>query len=524
MAFRKIDPYYTILALLVIVLVAFKWKSLDLPLYWDEAWVYGPAVRAMDTNGLSLLPNTIGTELSRGHPLLFHFMAALWTGCFGATNTSLHAFALTLSIALLITIFHVGKYLGSPLIGLAAVFITGSNEIFLAQTSILLPEIALALFSLLAVWAFITNKWIAYVFTATCALLVKESAIVLIIAAFCWNLVSYILDRGKNGLSRPLKWSLVALAPILPGVLFLLYQKITYGWYFFPVHLGLISWDIKDIHFLFKFGYRELFEQQGMEWATLAFGLVAPLVWRGWKHRYMGILVSFLYVAAIKVLDGKWTLAPLPTLIVTFICFGAILLLQFIPIQRKETRTGRFASLSLIFTLGFLLFSALNFFSDRYLLCLIPIIALSFSAVLFISLNKWHKALFPTCVAMITIILISNIGKDGHVGDTRLSYADDIHVHEQLIQTCEAMGLQDTTIFGSFMDGVYMSDPTAGYLNGQKPFQRITLTLGPEVSFALVTQATPQQTIDKIKAGGFERVKRFASGPAWGELYRHSSD
>ena len=208
---------------------------------------------------------------------------------------------------------------------------------------------------------------------ATCALLVKESAIVLILAAFCWTLIRSILDRGENDAPEPLKWSLITVAPIVPGFLFLLYQKITYGWFFFPVHLGLISWDIKDIHYLFKFGYRELFEQQGMEWATLAFGLIAPLAWRGWKHRYMGILVAFLYVAAIKVLDGKWTLSPLPTLIVTMACFGAILLIQFNAIRHKETRTGEFISVSLIFVLAFLLFSALNFFSDRYLLCLIPI-------------------------------------------------------------------------------------------------------------------------------------------------------
>jgi hypothetical protein len=368
------------------------------------------------------------------------------------------------------------------------------------------------------------KNWFGYLVAATCALFIKESAIVLIIAVFCWNLISSLWDRDGNGSWPALKRSLIALAPIVPGVLFLGYQKVTYGWYFFPVHLGLISWDIKDIHYLFKFGYRELFEQQGMEWATLSFGLIAPLAWRGWKHRYMGIVVAVLYVTAIKVLDGKWTLAPIATLVVTFICFGAILFLQFMPVRRKEPRTGEFASLSLIFVLGFLLFSALNFFSDRYLLCLIPIIALSFSAFLFISLSKWHKALFPTCIAMITFILIFNIGKDGHVGDTRLSYADDIQVHERLIQTCEAMSLQDTAIFGSFMDEAYMSDPPAGYLSGQMPFRHITTSLGPEVNFALVTQATPQEVLDKIKAEGFELIKRFESGPAWGELYKLRSD
>lgn len=524
MALRKIDPYTAALGMLLMVFVAFKWRFLDLPLYWDEAWVYGPAVREMHANGLSLLPDTIGTELSRGHPLLFHFLAALWTALFGASNFSLHAFALIISVSLLLVIFHVGKYLGSPLIGLAAVLITGLNEIFLAQSSILLPEITLALFSLLATWAFVSKKWLGFVIAATCALFIKESAIVLIIAAFCWNFISSLFDRGEKDPRSLLKWSLITLFPILPGSIFLLYQKVTYGWYFFPVHLGLISWDIKDIHFLFKFGYQELFEQQGMEWATLAFGLIAPLAWRGWKHRYMGIVVALLYVAAVKVLDGKWTLAPLQTLIVTFICFGAILYMQFMQVRRKEPRIGDLASLSLIFVLGFLLFSALNFFSDRYLLCLIPVVALSFSAILFLSLRKWHRLLFPLCIAAISVILISNIGKDGHVGDTRLSYADDIRVHQKLIQSCEAMDLQDSTFSVSFMDEVYMTDTAAGYLSGQKSFQHFTNTIGPEVDFAIITQATSTEFIEKLKSAGFDRIDRFESGPAWGELYRHSSD
>jgi hypothetical protein len=86
------------------------------------------------------------------------------------------------------------------------------------------------------------------------------------------------------------------------------------------------------------------------------------------------------------------------------------------------------------------------------------------------------------------------------------------------------MSLQDTAIFGSFMDEAYMSDPPAGYLSGQMPFRHITTSLGPEVNFALVTQATPQEVLDKIKAEGFELIKRFESGPAWGELYKLRSD
>ncbi len=521
---RGTYPYYAVLAALMVAFIAFKWKFIGLPLYWDEAWVYGPAVRAMHENGASLLPNTIGPELSRGHPLLFHFLATLWTYVFGVSNASLHAFALTISSMLLIAIFHVGRSLGSPLIGLAAVLITGLNEIFLAQSAILLPEVTLALFSLLAIWAVISRSWFGYVIAATCALLTKESAVVLILAVFAWNLVSWFSDGGRSGTRLLTQRSLIILAPIVPGALFLNYQKLTFGWYFFPVHLDLMSWDIRDIHYLFKFGYRRLFEQQGMEWATLAFGLVVPLVWRRWRHWYMGLLVAFLYVAAIKVLDGKWALPPLLTLIVTLTCFGVMLFLQFIPMRRVSEPVGEFASLSMILVQGFLLFSALNFFSDRYLIFLIPVIALAFSSVLYLSLRTWHKALFPLVIIIISSILFSQIGKDDGVGDTKLSYADDIRVRQQLIHACEARAFQDSSIYGSFMDIAYMQDTQAGYLQGSSPFLHITDSIGPETSIAILSQASSEQEIDQLHAMGFKKIERFTSGRAWAGLYLRNLD
>lgn len=514
--------YHSGAALLITAFVVYKWQFLGLPLYWDEAWVYGPAVKAMHVNGLSLLPNRIGTGLSRGHPLLFHFMAALWATLFGGSNTSLHAFSLVLATILLLLVYWIGSKLGSRQIGLAALLLVGLNEVFLAQSSILLPEIALGLFLLLAVWSYISKNAIAYVVAATCGLFVKESAVVLVLALICWQSISILINRPANTSKTQWRWVAILLTPLIPAFLFLLYQRLSYGWFFYPLHMDLISWDIRDIHYIFKFGYRMLFEQQGMEWATLAFGLLAPLLWKGWQKRYMGVVMAVLYVAAIKVLDGKWTLAPLSTLIVTIACFGTLLFLQFVPLSRKEGARGEFPAIALILVLGFLMFSALNFFSDRYLTCLIPFVAIGMSAVLFSSLSKWHWALFPAIMLLITGNLLWNIGRDGRVGDTRLSYTDDIRVHQEVIESCEELKLQDAWIYGSFMDIAYMSDPNAGYLTQDLPFEHVTSKISPETQYALIDQGGPFEQTDDLKSLGFILIKEFRSGPAWCALYKRS--
>lgn len=522
MALNRKWLYHLGAALALVTFVAYKWRFLGLPLYWDEAWVYGPAVKAMSTNGLSILPNTVGTELSRGHPLLFHFMAALWASFFGASNTSLHAFSLVLATTLLCLVYWIGSKLGSPQIGLAALLLVGLNEVFLAQSSILLPEVALGLFLLLAVWSFISKNVVGYVVAATCALFVKESAIVLVLALFFWQTLSILINRPAGTPNSEWRWVAILSTPLAPAFLFLLYQRLRYGWFFYPLHMDLISWDIRDIHYLFKFGYRILFEQQGMEWATMAFGLLAPLLWKGWRNRYMGIIVAVLYVAAIKVLDGKWTLAPLPTLIVTMACFGAILILQFIPLCQKEGARGAFPAIALILVLGFLMFSALNFFSDRYLTGLIPIVAIGMSAVLYSSLASWHRALFPIVMIVIAGNLFWHIGRDGRVGDTRISYADDIRVHQQAIVACEEMNLQGTWIYGSFMDITYMTDTNAGYLTEGVPFEHVISSISPAVQYALMNQGTPREQQDDLISLGFVKVEEFRSGPAWCALYKRN--
>ncbi len=478
----------------------------------------------MVTNGLSILPNTIGTDLSRGHPLLFHFIAGLWATLFGATNTSLHTFSLLLATILLILVYFVGSKLGSTQIGMAALLLIGLNEMFLAQSTIFLPEIALAISLLLAAWAYINRNIAGYIAAATCSLFIKESAVVFIIALICWHVISVLLANPHGKPQARWIWITIILSPLIPAFLFLLYQRLTYGWFFYPIHLGLISLDVRDIHYLFKFGYRDLFEQQGMEWATLAFGLLAPLAWKGWQKRYTGLIVVIIYVATIKVLDGKWPLPPFLTLLVTFACLGATLILQFIPLRKQEGFRGEFPAISLIFVIGFLLFSAMNFFTDRYLICLLPFVSLSLSAVLYSSLHPWHKAIFPVVILIISTNLCWNIGRDRRVGDTRLSYVDDIHVHQLLITECEKLKMQDSIFYGSFMDIAYMTDFNAGYLKEKHAFQHVTNILSSKTQFAIVDQGSPSELKPHLISLGFTEEKIYRSGPAWCAIFERTGN
>ena len=508
----------------ILSFVAFKWSFLGLPLFWDEAWVYGPAARAMYSNGLSLLPNTIGTELSRGHPLLFQFLSACWMHVFGTSNFALHAFALTVSVLLLAVVYILGCRLASNWVGLSSVVLVILSEPFLAQSGILLPEIMLSLCVLIAIGAYITKSIIGTILSISAALLIKESAVVLVLALLCWHFLAWAMRIEPRSLRDRRRWTMYLAAPLLIGLAFHTYQRFAYGWFFYPEHLGLMSWDVRDIHYTFKLAYRDLFEQQGMEWATLAFGLIVPLAWKKWSRRWLPVLVVLLYICAIKVLDGKWALPPLPTILVTLFCFAVIMFLQIIPLARQEPRVGEFLGIAMIFTWGFILFSSINFFSDRYLMSAVPLIAIAFSGMLYSALNEWHKVLFPIAITSIAVILFAGIGADDRVGDTRLSYRDSIAIESQLIAACDSLELHDDPILCSFAEQVYMTSTSAGYLPGV-PFKAPTQVLSTETRHALITNFAQamnedaQELRNRLKRGGFEERVTFSVGKANGQLY-----
>ena len=84
---------YWVLLLVLLVFVIFKIPHLFYPYYWDESWPYAPAIREMLHHGISLMPDAVNPELSRGHPLFFHAIAALWMKIFGSSHFAMHSFS-----------------------------------------------------------------------------------------------------------------------------------------------------------------------------------------------------------------------------------------------------------------------------------------------------------------------------------------------------------------------------------------------------------------------------------------------
>ena len=244
--FFKKNVSFILLILLIILFIIIKIPYLNLPYYWDEAWVYGPAIRIMEAGNISLSPDTLPVYYSRGHPLFFHFMGALWLRVFGTSLIVSHIYSLFISLALIISVYLFCKKLFSKKIGVIACLFLLLQPIFQAQSVLLLPEVMLSLFSLLTLFFFISEKWIGYVISATLALYTKETGIVAIATIGIWFLIETFFIKYENfKLKKFFIKSCILIMPLIFISIFFIFQKNINGWYFFPEHINYISNDSK---------------------------------------------------------------------------------------------------------------------------------------------------------------------------------------------------------------------------------------------------------------------------------------
>lgn len=500
---------------LLVGFIGTKAAYLGLPYYWDEAWVYAPAIHTMHASGPSLLPDDIGTALSRGHPLMFHFLGSLWISVFGPSRESSHAFVLVTAVILLIFMYRWVAKLSGKWSGLASAAIVGGNEAFLAQSGILLPETLLALFALISFAAYHSDRPWVYVIASSVCVLTKESGVVIVLALVCWHLYAMARDAVQGSdQRRRWTWLYVLLVPAFVLSSFLFYQRVRFGWFLFPEHTQLVSLNLKDVIYKLKLCHAFLFERNGMEAATYAFAFIFPLAWRGW-NRWWFLIAGVALVAAIKVLYGRWGLPlgfTIPAVLASLFLYQALFLEKLRMVNRA---LGAVVSSGLACIVAFSLFSAVNFYTERYLLCLIPMIAVVFVPALEFALRDYPKPVFAGVALCILIPIAWSIGEQNGIKDVNLNYADDIRARQRVIRLCESMGLYDDPVAGSFLEQYYMTDPLIGYLSGMSLFTNVQSSVSADTQYAVVSSATTAEDLARAQRYGLKVLNVQVSGSAW---------
>ena len=273
---------------------------IDVPLFWDEIGVYGRGIFMMADQGWSLHPSALPPDISRGHPLLYTTLLAGWSQLAGTSLVSLRLVSWLISLMVLLVLYGLFRDGEGRSNALAPVLVL-VQPLFLAQSTLVLPEMMLALFALLALWGYHKERWWVFLLAASAMILVKETALILLGGIMSFDFFLTIFRKKPFSL---LRWSLLGL-PILPYAIFLLVQKQTHGWYFFPYHMEgfQLTWAFWQKNMLAFLDF--LFLQQGrwlwlglMGWVLGVWAMKPAAFRKAWgQMEALALWMSFLYLA-----------------------------------------------------------------------------------------------------------------------------------------------------------------------------------------------------------------------------------
>jgi hypothetical protein len=450
------------LALFVITRIGY----LNLPFYWDEAWSYANAVLDMVKTG-SLSGNP---ELTRGHPWLFYILATCWAKGFGTSLVSLHTFALMIAVLLLLTVFCTAREWFDGTTAWSAMLFMALQPAFLAQSTMLLPEIMLTLWGLLTVRAYVGRKWAQFAVFSVMTVMTKETGMVLIGTLFLDKLfLEGIMDRDRPGTARLIKELALLCIPVLTFAGFLVLQKIRFGWFLYPEHVNLAVLDPHEIMLRMRTFLSKLLFQQGRIFFFLI--SMAALIYRMVKKR-PGALQS------------------------------------------------RILAFSAIFILLYISFSSVNFFTTRYLLSVFPFYLIPGAWLITSTLpERWMRIAVISGLAL--LFTWQTVKSSRNENDTSLGFKNSVLVQKKAIAYAQENHWQEKTIYSAFLMQYYLSIPALGYLEDvDQPFTRISNSSEKTYDiFIFCSNENDPRYPEITRRRDVTLLKRFERYTAWVEIY-----
>lgn len=461
---------YLIATLIAIaIVVIYKLSFLPLPYYWDEAFPYSTAVHTMYHHGISFSPAAVPPDISHGHPPMFFILGAAWMYLFGTSLIAGHSFALFVAALTAFTTFLFGSRFFSPRVGFIATLLFCSQAVFISQSAFLMPEMIMALFTLWAFYAYFAGKNLLFVIITAAMLLTKESGAVLIISLACVECYSFLTSK-TYGIKNLLVKAAYIGAPVAIASLFFIAQKALYGWFLYPSHIGYISSRWTD------------FKQ------NLPGGIEYLLIYYGRNAFTLLIIIAVIYSYSKR---------------------------------HRNNASGNFRKIAPVFgcyIIFYLLFSSVNVFIPRYLLCIFPpfiIIGAALTERAFTSFRLLYPlAIAGICAACIYFYSIPLPGGDRN-------YAPSVKTDLAMVRHCELLGLQEKHIFTTSVLRLAFNDVYAGYVTG-KPFTDIQWEFDKNTEYCIFSLDEYDASLfDKIKReNDLQLIKRFRDSYAWCELYK----
>lgn len=511
-----------VLFLILIIFIICKIPHLGYAYYWDESWPYAMAIKEMYTHGISLVPDAIDPELSRGHPLFFHAAAAAWMKIFGASHVAMHSFALCISLLFLTTIFEAGVRLFDRNVAVLSTVMVALQVMFFVQSSFVLFDMLVAFLAFLSLYLYAKEMFAATAICLSVLFYTKESGL---IAGFVIGVhaLASLTDRKTSMGVRLKRLASIAMPCILIGIFFLL-QKYIHGWFIFPLYNDLIEHKWEMFWYRFKvLSAANTFSLHMRHYYFLPLLTMAVLTVAKTKN-YRHLIVFFPALAIYYCTDDMRSGRIMPGVPFFIVLIFSIIALLYVTIKERyyaSLHQQRFMILLCSFVFCFLVFSSMNFFTPRYLLAsVIPVLFINAVLVsMYIALTD-KRLVYPVFI-MILIIGFFSFKTNVGFGDVDLGAFDGVQVEQKIVDYFEHNVPYEKVIGCSFLDKEHLLHPATGFLHSEKGFNNTSWYINDKTDYAVFTNIEPDDRYGQVKSDpSFILAYRCQKGEVWGEVYK----
>ncbi len=457
------------LGFLTISLIYFTWqfKHLSEPLFWDEIGVYGRGVFEMLDNKQSLHPEALSPNISRGHPLMFHYLYSTFAKFTNGDVFCLRLFSLLLSLAVLnfTLLFTKGC---DPLFKFSFLILLIAQPIFQAQSILILPELLVLLLTLLAVWSYVEERHLFFFAIASYLVLVKETSVIIVGAIIFYDMCRRVYMR------RNVLHSFGYAFSFLPLLIFFIIQKQSLGWYFFPYHTSGFNLDWGPVSENFIRYCSFIFLEQ---------------------HRFSLVLVlGLVFLVSLYQKDVKHLL-----------------------------RLTRYERLSLMIILFLTLFYSTTFYMNRYVLVCVGLFIMFFSSFVLRAFNRLDTKVKYAFV--LTVLMLQFVFQNHMWTSKEFSYDEDFSflrynaVQKEVVSYIDSKNLSANKLNLVFPLNYAFHDPRYGFYSGKAKVPSYSVASGATDVILIWPPGGPQgkdgfqySLIKQWVSNGFE-VKHYKVSP-----------
>ncbi|MGB9103959.1 MAG: glycosyltransferase family 39 protein, partial [Terriglobales bacterium] len=180
-----------LLLLLFAGLILTHFPLLGLPYFWDEAGYYIPAARDLLLSG-TLIPTS---TMSNAHPpLLMAYLAAAWK-MIGYSPLVTRCAILLVAAFTLLAVYRLACQVSTTGVAIASLICTALYPVFFSQSAMAHLDLAAAGLILWGVYFYLADRRIAAIIFFALACLAKETAALVPVSLFAWELLLVIRNK-----------------------------------------------------------------------------------------------------------------------------------------------------------------------------------------------------------------------------------------------------------------------------------------------------------------------------------------